>query len=174
MTRAKEEARAAQALIGALPSNGGRIRRRRAAGAPRFLQPDDNISACQVVEWPAAGLRGPAAAEGCAAPRRAGPAAPGETAPGAQRAAAMGTLGKAREAPRKPPHGSRAGPKARLEAKSVNGPLPAQPSLAQITQFRMMVSLGHLAKGASLDDLIDSCIQSFGFGPQGSSSSIRS
>ncbi|KAI2573495.1 RAS guanyl releasing protein 1, partial [Homo sapiens] len=25
----------------------------------------------------------------------------------------------------------------------------------------MMVSLGHLAKGASLDDLIDSCIQSF-------------
>ncbi|CAO2579398.1 RAS guanyl-releasing protein 1 [Lemmus lemmus] len=61
----------------------------------------------------------------------------------------------------KPSHGSRAGPKARLEAKSVNSPLPAQPSLAQITQFRMMVSLGHLAKGASLDDLIDSCIQSF-------------
>ncbi|XP_049989004.1 RAS guanyl-releasing protein 1 [Alexandromys fortis] len=73
----------------------------------------------------------------------------------------MGTLGKAREAPRKPSHGSRAGPKTRLEAKSVNSPLPAQPSLAQITQFRMMVSLGHLAKGASLDDLIDSCIQSF-------------
>ncbi|XP_035302674.1 RAS guanyl-releasing protein 1 isoform X4 [Cricetulus griseus] len=73
----------------------------------------------------------------------------------------MGTLGKAREPPRKPPHGSRTGPKARLEAKSVNNPLPAQPSLAQITQFRMMVSLGHLAKGASLDDLIDSCIQSF-------------
>ncbi|KAH0512727.1 RAS guanyl-releasing protein 1 [Microtus ochrogaster] len=62
---------------------------------------------------------------------------------------------------RKPSHGSRAGPKARLEAKSVTSPLPAQPSLAQITQFRMMVSLGHLAKGASLDDLIDSCIQSF-------------
>ncbi|GAB1286705.1 RAS guanyl-releasing protein 1 [Apodemus speciosus] len=61
----------------------------------------------------------------------------------------------------KPCHGSRAGPKARLEAKSTNSPLPAQPSLAQITQFRMMVSLGHLAKGASLDDLIDSCIQSF-------------
>nr|XP_034350821.1 RAS guanyl-releasing protein 1 isoform X2 [Arvicanthis niloticus] len=73
----------------------------------------------------------------------------------------MGTLGKTREAPRKPCHGSRAGPKARLEAKSTNSPLPAQPSLAQITQFRMMVSLGHLAKGASLDDLIDSCIQSF-------------
>lgn len=47
------------------------------------------------------GLRGPAAAaEGCAAPGRADPTAPGETAPGAQRAAAMGTLGKAREAPR--------------------------------------------------------------------------
>lgn len=45
-------------------------------------------------------LRGPAAAEGCATPRRAGPAAPGETTPGKQRAAAMGTLGKAREAPR--------------------------------------------------------------------------
>lgn len=45
-------------------------------------------------------LQGPAAAEGCATPRRAGPAAPGETTPGKQRAAAMGTLGKAREAPR--------------------------------------------------------------------------
>ncbi|XP_012504631.1 PREDICTED: RAS guanyl-releasing protein 1 isoform X2 [Propithecus coquereli] len=72
----------------------------------------------------------------------------------------MGTLGKAREAPRKP-HGCRAAPKARLEAKPANSPFPSHPSLAQITQFRMMVSLGHLAKGASLDDLIDSCIQSF-------------
>uniref|UniRef100_A0A8C5KYQ0 RAS guanyl-releasing protein 1 n=1 Tax=Jaculus jaculus TaxID=51337 RepID=A0A8C5KYQ0_JACJA len=73
----------------------------------------------------------------------------------------MGTLGKARDAPRKPPHGSRAAPKARLEAKPASGPLSTHPSLAQITHFRMMVSLGHLAKGASLDDLIDSCIQSF-------------
>uniref|UniRef100_A0A8I5NEG1 RAS guanyl-releasing protein 1 n=1 Tax=Papio anubis TaxID=9555 RepID=A0A8I5NEG1_PAPAN len=73
----------------------------------------------------------------------------------------MGTLGKAREAPRKPSHGCRAAPKARLEAKPANSPFPSHPSLAQITQFRMMVSLGHLAKGASLDDLIDSCIQSF-------------
>ncbi|XP_058397179.1 RAS guanyl-releasing protein 1 isoform X5 [Diceros bicornis minor] len=73
----------------------------------------------------------------------------------------MGTLGKAREAPRKPSHGSRAAPKAKLEAKPASSPVPSQPSLAQITQFRMMVSLGHLAKGASLDDLIDSCIHSF-------------
>uniref|UniRef100_F7FFI5 RAS guanyl-releasing protein 1 n=1 Tax=Callithrix jacchus TaxID=9483 RepID=F7FFI5_CALJA len=73
----------------------------------------------------------------------------------------MGTLGKAREAPRKTSHGCRAAPKARLEAKPANSPFPSHPSLAQITQFRMMVSLGHLAKGASLDDLIDSCIQSF-------------
>ncbi|XP_023086004.1 RAS guanyl-releasing protein 1 isoform X2 [Piliocolobus tephrosceles] len=73
----------------------------------------------------------------------------------------MGTLGKAREAPRKPSHGCRTAPKARLEAKPANSPFPSHPSLAQITQFRMMVSLGHLAKGASLDDLIDSCIQSF-------------
>ncbi|KAM6181203.1 RAS guanyl-releasing protein 1 isoform 2-T2 [Erethizon dorsatum] len=73
----------------------------------------------------------------------------------------MGTLGKAREAPRKPSHGSRAAPKTRLEAKPASSPFPSHPSLAQITQFRMMVSLGHLAKGASLDDLIDSCIQSF-------------
>jgi hypothetical protein len=43
----KGDARAAQ-LLGALPSNGGRIRRR-TEGAPRFLQPDDNINACQVV-----------------------------------------------------------------------------------------------------------------------------
>ncbi|XP_017386399.1 RAS guanyl-releasing protein 1 isoform X3 [Cebus imitator] len=63
--------------------------------------------------------------------------------------------------PRKPSHGCRAAPKARLEAKTANSPFPSHPSLAQITQFRMMVSLGHLAKGASLDDLIDSCIQSF-------------
>ncbi|XP_027631644.1 RAS guanyl-releasing protein 1-like [Tupaia chinensis] len=74
----------------------------------------------------------------------------------------MGTLGKAREAPRKPSHGCRAAPKARLEAKPASSPFPSHASLAQITQFRMMVSLGHLAKGASLDDLIDSCIQSFG------------
>ncbi|XP_032337418.1 RAS guanyl-releasing protein 1 isoform X1 [Camelus ferus] len=73
----------------------------------------------------------------------------------------MGTLGKAREAPRKPSHGCRAAPKARLEAKPAGSPLPSPPSPAQITQFRMMVSLGHLAKGASLDDLIDSCVQSF-------------
>ncbi|XP_023383471.1 RAS guanyl-releasing protein 1 [Pteropus vampyrus] len=72
----------------------------------------------------------------------------------------MGTLGKAREAPRKP-HGCRTAPKAKLEAKPTGSPFPSHPSLAQITQFRMMVSLGHLAKGASLDDLIDSCIQSF-------------
>ncbi|XP_065797259.1 RAS guanyl-releasing protein 1 isoform X2 [Muntiacus reevesi] len=73
----------------------------------------------------------------------------------------MGTLGKAREAPRKPSHGCRAAPKARLEAKPASSPLPSHPSLAQITQFRMMVPLGHFAKGASLDDLIDSCVQSF-------------
>ncbi|XP_060003002.1 RAS guanyl-releasing protein 1 isoform X3 [Lagenorhynchus albirostris] len=73
----------------------------------------------------------------------------------------MGTLGKAREAPRKPSHGCRAAPKARLEGKPSSSPLPSHSSLAQITQFRMMVSLGHLAKGASLDDLIDSCVQSF-------------
>uniref|UniRef100_A0A2I3HQX4 RAS guanyl-releasing protein 1 n=1 Tax=Nomascus leucogenys TaxID=61853 RepID=A0A2I3HQX4_NOMLE len=61
----------------------------------------------------------------------------------------------------KPSHGCRAAPKARLEAKPANSPFPSHPSLAQITQFRMMVSVGHVAKGASLDDLIDSCIQSF-------------
>ncbi|XP_032712771.1 RAS guanyl-releasing protein 1 isoform X2 [Lontra canadensis] len=73
----------------------------------------------------------------------------------------MGTLGKAREAPRKPSHGCRAATKARLEAKPAGSPVPSHPIPAQITQFRMMVSLGHLAKGASLDELIDSCIQSF-------------
>uniref|UniRef100_A0A8C6DMI1 RAS guanyl-releasing protein 1 n=1 Tax=Moschus moschiferus TaxID=68415 RepID=A0A8C6DMI1_MOSMO len=73
----------------------------------------------------------------------------------------MGTLGKAREAPRKPSHGCRAAPKARLEAKPASSPLLSHPGLAQITQFRMMVPLGHFAKGASLDDLIDSCVQSF-------------
>lgn len=66
---------------------------------------------------------------------------------------------------RKPSHGCRAAPKAKLEAKPASSPFPSHPSLAQITQFRMMVSLGHLSKGASLDDLIDSCIQSFGEWP---------
>lgn len=64
--------------------------------------------------------------------------------------------------PRKPSHGCRAAPKGRLEAKPTSSPLPSHPGLAQITQFRMMVPLGHFAKGASLDDLIDSCVQSFG------------
>lgn len=64
--------------------------------------------------------------------------------------------------PRKPSHGCRAATKAKLEAKPASSPCASHPSLAQITQFRMMVSLGHFAKGASLDDLIDSCIQSFG------------
>ncbi|VCX04299.1 unnamed protein product, partial [Gulo gulo] len=60
-----------------------------------------------------------------------------------------------------PSHGCRAATKARLEAKPAGSPVPSHPFPAQITQFRMMVSLGHLARGASLDDLIDSCIQSF-------------
>uniref|UniRef100_A0A452UH49 RAS guanyl-releasing protein 1 n=1 Tax=Ursus maritimus TaxID=29073 RepID=A0A452UH49_URSMA len=68
-------------------------------------------------------------------------------------------LNKAREAPGTNPRSTAT--EARLEAKPAGSPVPSHPSLAQITQFRMMVSLGHLAKGASLDDLIDSCIQSF-------------
>uniref|UniRef100_A0A452SI43 RAS guanyl-releasing protein 1 n=1 Tax=Ursus americanus TaxID=9643 RepID=A0A452SI43_URSAM len=68
-------------------------------------------------------------------------------------------LNKAREAPGTNPRSTAT--KARLEAKPAGSPVLSHPSLAQITQFRMMVSLGHLAKGASLDDLIDSCIQSF-------------
>ncbi|XP_066550125.1 RAS guanyl-releasing protein 1 isoform X1 [Amia ocellicauda] len=36
-----------------------------------------------------------------------------------------------------------------------------RPSLAQITQVKVMMSLGQLAKGASLEELIESCIQSF-------------
>uniref|UniRef100_A0A5F5PZX0 RAS guanyl-releasing protein 1 n=1 Tax=Equus caballus TaxID=9796 RepID=A0A5F5PZX0_HORSE len=73
----------------------------------------------------------------------------------------MGTLGKAREAPRKPSHGCRAAPKAKLEAKPASSPLLSHPSLAQITQFQMMVFQGNSAKGASLDDLINGCIQCF-------------
>ncbi|XP_060684901.1 RAS guanyl-releasing protein 1-like isoform X1 [Hemiscyllium ocellatum] len=34
-------------------------------------------------------------------------------------------------------------------------------NLAQVTRVSVMMSLGHLAKGASLDDLIETCIQSF-------------
>lgn len=64
--------------------------------------------------------------------------------------------------PRKPSHGCRAAPKAKLEAKPASSPLLSHPSLAQITQFQMMVFQGNSAKGASLDDLINGCIQCFG------------
>ncbi|XP_069861856.1 RAS guanyl-releasing protein 1 [Dipodomys merriami] len=71
----------------------------------------------------------------------------------------MGTLGKAREAPRKQPHGARAAPRARLEAKPAS--LPCHTSLAPVTQLGMMVPLGQLARGASLEELLDICIQAF-------------
>ncbi|RMC00424.1 hypothetical protein DUI87_23033 [Hirundo rustica rustica] len=63
----------------------------------------------------------------------------------------MGTLGKRREN-QQPPQACSTAPESALELQ--------QTSLSNHTQV-MMVPLGHLAKGATLEDLLETCIQSF-------------
>ncbi|MGH0138121.1 UNVERIFIED_CONTAM: hypothetical protein FKN15_016502 [Acipenser sinensis] len=72
----------------------------------------------------------------------------------------MGTVGKEKENTRLSqgcPAIPRFSPIQRPKRHRIN-----RPSLAQITQVKVMMSLGHLAKGASLDELIEACIESFG------------
>ncbi|XP_041122106.1 RAS guanyl-releasing protein 1-like isoform X1 [Polyodon spathula] len=71
----------------------------------------------------------------------------------------MGTVGKEKENTRLSqgcPAIPRFSPNLRPNRHRINRPSPAQ-----ITQVKVMMSLGHLAKGASLDELIEACIQSF-------------
>ncbi|XP_061854414.1 RAS guanyl-releasing protein 1 isoform X1 [Colius striatus] len=67
----------------------------------------------------------------------------------------MGTLGKRREK-RQPSQACSAAPESALELKQISH----CPSLSNLTQVTM-VPLGHLAKGATLEDLLETCIQSF-------------
>ncbi|KAH1171934.1 hypothetical protein KIL84_007552, partial [Mauremys mutica] len=71
----------------------------------------------------------------------------------------MGTLGKRKENP-KPAQGCSTAPKTALELKQIS-PCASHSNPAQITEFRIMMPLGHLAKGASLENLIETCLQSF-------------
>ncbi|XP_062350269.1 RAS guanyl-releasing protein 1 isoform X2 [Cinclus cinclus] len=68
----------------------------------------------------------------------------------------MGTLGKRREKPRQPAQACSTAPESALELQQSSH----CPSLSNHTQV-MMVPLGHLAKGATLEDLLETCIQSF-------------
>ncbi|XP_047914715.2 RAS guanyl-releasing protein 1 isoform X1 [Anser cygnoides] len=67
----------------------------------------------------------------------------------------MGTLGKRREN-RQPAQGCSTAPESALELKQISH----CHSLSNLTQVTM-VPLGHLAKGATLEDLLETCIQSF-------------
>ncbi|XP_068802409.1 RAS guanyl-releasing protein 1 isoform X4 [Struthio camelus] len=67
----------------------------------------------------------------------------------------MGTLGKRKEN-QQPAQGCSTAPEAALELKQISH-CPSLSNLAQVT----MVPLGHLAKGATLEDLLETCIQSF-------------
>ncbi|KAK2514874.1 Rasgrp1 [Columba guinea] len=67
----------------------------------------------------------------------------------------MGTLGKRREN-QQPAQACSTAPEPALELKQISH----CPSLSNLTQGTM-VPLGHLAKGATLEDLLETCIQSF-------------
>ncbi|XP_065258889.1 RAS guanyl-releasing protein 1 [Emys orbicularis] len=71
----------------------------------------------------------------------------------------MGTLGKRKENP-KPAQGCSTAPKTALELKQISR-CASHSNPTQITEFRIMMPLGHLAKGASLENLIETCLQSF-------------
>uniref|UniRef100_A0A8C9EZ86 RAS guanyl-releasing protein 1 n=1 Tax=Pavo cristatus TaxID=9049 RepID=A0A8C9EZ86_PAVCR len=67
----------------------------------------------------------------------------------------MGTLGKKRET-QQPAQGCSTAPESSLELKQISH-CHSHSNLTQVT----MVPLGHLAKGATLEDLLETCIQSF-------------
>ncbi|XP_004941789.2 RAS guanyl-releasing protein 1 isoform X1 [Gallus gallus] len=67
----------------------------------------------------------------------------------------MGTLGKKRET-QQPAQGCSTAPESALELKQISH-CHSHSNLTQVT----MVPLGHLAKGATLEDLLETCIQSF-------------
>ncbi|KAM4690780.1 RAS guanyl-releasing protein 1-like [Rhinophrynus dorsalis] len=71
----------------------------------------------------------------------------------------MGTVGKKKES-HKPAHGCSTIPKLALELKQIIH-CTTHPKLPTVTPLRVMMPVGKLAKGASLDDLIQMCIQTF-------------
>ncbi|CAH2328317.1 RAS guanyl-releasing 1 [Pelobates cultripes] len=71
----------------------------------------------------------------------------------------MGTVGKKKDLPR-PAHGCTTIPKLALELKHILQPA-SNSKLPTVTPLRVMMPLGQLSKGATLDDLIQMCIQTF-------------
>ncbi|XP_053330922.1 RAS guanyl-releasing protein 1 [Spea bombifrons] len=71
----------------------------------------------------------------------------------------MGTVGKKKDTHR-PTHGCTTIPKLALELKQIIH-CTSHPKLHTVAPLRVMMPLGQLAKGASLDDLIHMCIQTF-------------
>ncbi|XP_018409707.1 PREDICTED: RAS guanyl-releasing protein 1 [Nanorana parkeri] len=71
----------------------------------------------------------------------------------------MGTNGKKKGIPR-PAHGCTAIPRLALELKQIIH-CTSHSKLPQVTPIRVMMPLGQLIKGASLDELIQMCIQTF-------------
>uniref|UniRef100_A0A670ILX1 RAS guanyl-releasing protein 1 n=1 Tax=Podarcis muralis TaxID=64176 RepID=A0A670ILX1_PODMU len=67
-------------------------------------------------------------------------------------------VGEAREVLVKASQGCSIDPKAAVELEEI---CCSHSDLARTAEFNITMSLGHLAKGASLDDLIDTCIHSF-------------
>ncbi|KAM5129514.1 RAS guanyl-releasing protein 1 [Mantella aurantiaca] len=71
----------------------------------------------------------------------------------------MGTNGKKKGIPR-PAHGCTTIPRLALELKQIIH-CASHSKLPQVTPIRVMMPLGQLIKGASLDELIQMCIQTF-------------
>ncbi|XP_072283784.1 RAS guanyl-releasing protein 1 isoform X4 [Pyxicephalus adspersus] len=71
----------------------------------------------------------------------------------------MGTNGKKKGIPR-PAHGCTAIPRLALELKQIIH-CTSHSKLPQVTPIRVIMPLGQLIKGASLDELIQMCIQTF-------------
>ncbi|CAI9573161.1 unnamed protein product [Staurois parvus] len=71
----------------------------------------------------------------------------------------MGTNGKKKGLPR-PAHGCTTIPRLALELKQIIH-CTSHSKLPQVTPIRVMMPLGQLIKGASLDELIQMCIQTF-------------
>ncbi|XP_069805963.1 RAS guanyl-releasing protein 1 [Dendropsophus ebraccatus] len=71
----------------------------------------------------------------------------------------MGTIGK-KKGIHRPAHGCTTIPRLALELKQIIH-CTSHPKLPQVNPIRVMMPLGQLIKGASLDELIQMCIQSF-------------
>ncbi|KAJ1103410.1 hypothetical protein NDU88_000833 [Pleurodeles waltl] len=80
-------------------------------------------------------------------------------AAGAADSLVMGTVGR-RKDPQRPATSCSTIPKLALELKQIIH-CASHPKLPQVTPCKMGAPLGQLAKGASLEELLESCIHSF-------------